>query len=130
MKEKAKEYLLSIGYDEAMVEETIASATEEELAGLIPSGFKAKPKPRAKPREKPNNIVKFDPVAAATNIVKKQENKPPVKYTVTPCYKLTICSEVDTETMRAISAELKSRGGKWSEEVGGFLFDVDPETVI
>lgn len=126
MKEKAREYLLSLGYDEAMVEETIASATEEELAGLIPSGFKAKPKPRARP----NNIVKFDPVVAATNIVKKQENKPPVKYTVTPCYKLTICSDVDTETMRAISAELKSRGGKWSEEIGGFLFDVDPETVI
>lgn len=133
MKEKAKEYLLSLGYDEATVNETIANATEEELADLVPTDVKPKLKPKPKVEPKPKAMSapkKFDPVAAATNIVKKQEGKPPVKYTVTPCYKLTICSEVDTETMRAITAELKARGGRWSEELGGFLFDFDPETVL
>ena len=53
MKEKARQYLLSIGYDEASVEETIANATEEELRELVPADVpKAKPKP--KPRRNPN----------------------------------------------------------------------------
>ena len=52
MKERAKAYLLSIGYDEASVEETIANATEEELRELVPADVpKAKPKPK---RRNPN----------------------------------------------------------------------------
>lgn len=155
MKEKARQYLLSIGYDEASVEETIANATEEELRELIPADVpKAKPKP--KPRRNPNppeykrpadvklklgtNMVdipiskptmsEFDPVAAAIDCIKKEEAKPPIKYIVTPCYKLTICSDVDTETFNAVKAELKARGGKWSPELEGFLFDTNPDELL
>lgn len=163
MREKARAYLLSIGYDEASVEETIANATEEELRELVPTDVpkpklkqnppKRKPVPKPKPRRNPNppeykrpeklklgpNMVdipiepKFDPVAAAMDIVseaKRQESKPPIKYVVTPCYKLTICSDVDVETMNAVKAELKARGGKWSPELEGFVFDTDPETLL
>ena len=81
----------------------------------------------------PYVVKEFDPVAAAMNIVskaKEQEKKPAVKYIVTPCYKLTICSDVDSATMKAIMAELKSRGGKWSPEMEAFLFDMNPDDVL
>lgn len=154
MKEKARAYLLSIGYDEASVEETIANATEEELRELVPADA-PKAKPKSKPRRNPNppeykrpdvklklgtNMVdipiskptmsEFDPVAAAMNCIKKEEAKPPIKYIVTPCYKMTICSDVDAETFNAIKAELKARGGKWSPELEGFLFDTNPDELL
>lgn len=151
MKEKARAYLLSIGYDESTVEETIANATEDELRELIPADVpKAKPKP--KPRRNPNppeykrpdvklklgtNMVDipikkpdFDPVAAAIDCIKREEKKPPIKYIVTPCYKMTICSDVDDETFNAIKAELKARGGKWSPELEGFVFDMNPDELL
>lgn len=152
MKEKARQYLLSIGYDEASVEETIANATEEELRELVPDDV-PKTKPKPKPKRNPNppeykrpadvklklssNMVDipikkpdFDPVAAAMDCIKKEEAKPPIKYIVTPCYKLTICSDVDAETFNAVKAELKARGGKWSPELEGFLFDTNPDELL
>ena len=155
MKEKARAYLLSIGYDEASVEETIANATEEELRELVPEDVpKAKPKPKPRrnpnppeykrpdvklklgknmvdiPISKPKAVSEFDPVAAAMDCIKREESKPPVKYIVTPCYKMTICSDVDAETFNAIKAELKARGGKWSPELEGFLFDTNPDELL
>ena len=151
MKEKARQYLLSIGYDEASVEETIANATEEELRELVPAEA-PKTKPKPKPRRNPNppeykrpdvklklgtNMVDipikkpdFDPVEAAMACIKKEEAKPPIKYIVTPCYKLTICSDIDSETFNAVKAELKARGGKWSPELEGFLFDTNPDELL
>lgn len=155
MKEKAREYLLSIGYDKESVEETIANATEEELRELIPADV-PKTKPKPKPRRNPNppeykrpadvklklctnmvdipiskpTVSEFDPVAAAIDCIKKEEKKPPIKYIVTTCYKMTICSDVDAETFNAIKAELKARGGKWSPELEGFLFDKNPDELL
>ena len=152
MKEKARQYLLSIGYDEASVEETIANATEEELRELIPADVpKTKPKPRRNPNppeyKRPDvklklssnmvdipisrpTVSEFDPVAAAMDCIKREEAKPPIKYIVTPCYKLTICSDIDAETFNAVKAELKARGGKWSSELEGFLFDTNPDELL
>lgn len=155
MKEKARAYLLSIGYDEASVEDTIANATEEELRELVPADApKAKPKPKPRrnpnppeykrpdvklklgtnmvdiPISKPKAVSEFDPVEAAMACIKKEESKPPIKYIVTPCYKMTICSDVDAETFNAIKAELKARGGKWSPELEGFLFDTNPDELL
>lgn len=153
MKEKARQYLLSIGYDEASIEETIANATEEELRELIPADVpKAKQKPKRRNPNPPEykrpdmklklgtnmvdipisrpTVSEFDPVAAAMDCIKKEEAKPPIKYIVTPCYKLTICSDVDTETFNAVKAELKARGGKWSPELEGFLFDTNPDELL
>ena len=150
MKERAKQYLMSIGYDEQTASETVENATDDELSGLVPDDFN-KPKPKAmqkRTRAKPVSVSaqrnapsivdiptknEFDPVAAAMNIVskaKEQEKKPAIQYVVTPCYKLTICSDVDSITMKAITAELKSRGGKWSPEMEAFLFDVNPESLL
>lgn len=150
MKERARAYLLSIGYDEASVEETIANATEEELRELV-SAEAPKPKPKPKPRRNPNpsdvklklgtnmvdipinkpkTVSEFDPVEAAMACIKKEEAKPPIKYVVTQCYKLTICSDIDSETFNAVKAELKARGGKWSPELEGFLFDTNPDELL
>jgi len=143
MKEKAKQYLLSLGYSEAEVDETLANATEEDLKGLVPEveAPKARAKPtrtKAKPaKEAPSNVtvVPFDPVSAAMSVIEKAppvdvEEKNVVKYTITPVYKLTICSEVNKETFNAIKEELKSVGGKWSDEIGGFWFDQDPSNLF
>lgn len=144
MKDKAKQYLLSLGYSEAEVEETLANATEEDLKGLVPEveAPKARAKPtRAKakntPVKVPSNVtvVPFDPVSAAMSVIEKApsvdvEEKSVVKYTITPVYKLTICSEVNKETFNAIKEELKSVGGKWSDEIGGFWFDQDPSNLF
>ena len=153
MKERAKRYLMSIGYDEQTASETVQNATDDELSGLVPDGFdKPKATPKKKARDKPtklklstsDNMVaipiskqptmrEFDPVAAAMDIVseaKRDEKNPAIQYIVTPCYKLTICSDVDSVTMKAITAELKSRGGKWSPEMEAFLFDVNPDNVL
>lgn len=147
MKEKVRNYLLSLGYSEAEVEETLANATEEDLKGLVPEveAPKARAKPtraKAKPVKKtsvkaPSNVtvVPFDPVSAAMSVIEKAppvdvEDKNVVKYTITPVYKLTICSEVNKETFNAIKEELKSVGGKWSDEIGGFWFDQDPSNLF
>ena len=139
MKEKAKQYLLSLGYSEAEVEETLANATEEDLKGLVPEVEAPKPKPRAKSKTTPKqvtpaptNVVPFNPIEAAMAVIDKGdvEQKNTVKYTITPVYKLTICSEVDKETFNAIKAELMSVGGRWSDEIQGFWFDSDPSNIL
>lgn len=145
MKEKARAYLLSIGYDEASVEETIANATEEELKELVPAEAPKVTLPKRRGRPKARSVVEkkplpknvsplpvkeFDPVAAAINCIKKEEEKAPIKYVVTQCYKLTICSDIDAETFNAVKAELKARGGKWSPELEGFMFDVNPDEIL
>lgn len=145
MRERARGYLLSLGYSEAEVEETLANATEEELEGLVPEEVpKAKPKPRAKPRATPANVtpkqvtpkqvtpVPFDPIKEAMTVIEgeKEEKKNQVMYTITPVWKLTICSDVDKITFNAIKEELKSIGGKWSDEIGGFWFDSDPSNIL
>lgn len=147
MRERAREYLLSLGYSEAEVEETLANATEEELEGLVPEEVpKAKPKPRAKPKTTPAKTtpkqvspvpaqvtpVPFDPIKEAMTVIEgeKEEKKNQVMYTITPVWKLTICSDVDKITFNAIKEELKSIGGKWSDEIGGFWFDSDPSNIL
>ena len=155
MKEKAREALESWGIPESEIQEILERNNSTELEGYIrefEAEQKAKAQPVKKPRRNPpeykrpkklklnsNKMVdipiepKFDPVAEAMNIVseaKRQESKPPIKYVVTPCYKLTICSDVDVETMNAVKAELKARGGKWSPELEGFVFDTDPENLL
>lgn len=160
MKEKTREALESWGIPESEIQEILERNNSTELEGYIrefEAEQKVKlaaPKARAKPRRNPNppeykrpeklklnsnKMVdipiepKFDPVAAAMDIVseaKRQESNPPIKYIVTPCYKLTICSDVDAETMNAVKAELKARGGKWSPELEGFVFDTDPENLL
>ena len=154
MKEEAKRYLLSLGYSEAEVEETLANATEEDLKGLIPEVEvpKAKPKPRAKPKATPAKVAPakatpvkitpkqvtpvpaqvFDPIKEAMTVIEgeKEEKKNQVVYTITPVWKLTICSDVEKITFNAIKEELKSIGGKWSDEIGGFWFDSDPSNIL
>lgn len=163
MKEEAKRYLLSLGYSEAEVEETLANATEEDLKGLVPEveAPKAKPKPRAKPKATPTKAtpakvapakatpvkvtpkqvtpvpaqvtpVPFDPIKEAMTVIEgeKEEKKNQVVYTITPVWKLTICSDVEKITFNAIKEELKSIGGKWSDEIGGFWFDSDPSNIL
>lgn len=147
MNERAREYLLSLGYSEAEVEETLANATEEELDGLVPEEApKAKPKPRAKPKTTPAKAtpkqvtpvpaqvvpVPFDPIKEAMTVIEgeKEEKKNQVMYTITPVWKLTICSDVEKITFNAIKEELKSIGGKWSDEIGGFWFDSDPSNIL
>lgn len=152
MKEKAKQYLLSLGYSEAEVEETLANATEEDLKGLVPEEApKAKPRPRAKPKTTPVKAtpvkvtpkqvtpvpaqvtpIPFDPIKEAMTVIEgeKEEKKNQVMYTVTPVWKLTICSDVEKITFNAIKEELKSIGGKWSDEIGGFWFDSDPSNLL
>ena len=145
MKEKVRNYLLSLGYSEAEVEETLANATEEDLKGLVPEVEtpKAKPKPRAKPKATPAKAtpkqvpaqvtpVPFDPIKEAMTVIEgeKEEKKNQVIYTVTPVWKLTICSDVEKITFNAIKEELKSIGGKWSDEINGFWFDVDPSNIL
>lgn len=154
MNERAREYLLSLGYSEAEVEETLANATEEELEGLVPEEApKAKPKPRVKPKTTPAKAtpkqvtpapkqvtpapaqvmpVPFDPIKEAMTVIdgEKEEKKNQVMYTITPVWKLTICSDVDKITFNAIKEELKSIGGKWSDEIGGFWFDSDPSNIL
>lgn len=147
MKEKARNYLLSLGYSEAEVEETLANATEEDLKGLVPEveAPKAKPKPRAKPKATPAKAtpkqvtpapaqvtpVPFDPIKEAMTVIEGgKEEKNQVMYTITPVWKLTICSDVEKITFNAIKEELKSIGGKWSDEIGGFWFDQDPSRFL
>lgn len=149
MKEKAKQYLLSLGYSEAEVDETLANATEEDLKGLVPEVEtpKTKPKPRAKPKATPAKATPvkvtpkqvtpvpaqvFDPIKEAMTVIEgeKEEKKNQVMYTVTPVWKLTICSDVEKITFNAIKEELKSIGGKWSDEIGGFWFDSDPSNLL
>ena len=150
MNERAREYLLSLGYSEAEVEETLANATEEELEGLIPEREPQKPRQKPKQKRKSNSINvehtnvtpvrrvvpvssgEFDPVKAATNVIDdgNKEQKNVVKYTITPVWKLTICSDVEKITFNAIKEELKSVGGKWSDEINGFWFDIDPSNLF
>ena len=145
MKEKVRNYLLSLGYSEAEVEETLANATEEDLKGLVPEveAPKVKPKPRAKPKTTPAKAtpkqvpaqvtpVPFDPVKEAMTVIEgeKEEKKNQVMYTITPVWKLTICSDVEKITFNAIKEELKSIGGKWSDEINGFWFDSDPSNIL
>ena len=148
MNERAREYLLSLGYSEAEVEETLANATEEDLKGLVPEEVpKVKPKPRAKPAKvapakvTPKQVtpvpaqvtpVPFDPIKEAMTVIEggKEEKKNQVMYTITPVWKLTICSDVEKITFNAIKEELKSIGGKWSDEIGGFWFDSDPSNIL
>lgn len=148
MKEKVRNYLLSLGYSEAEVDETLANATEEDLKGLVPEEVpKAKPKPRAKPKATPAKATPvnvtprqvtpapaqvFDPVKEAMTVidVEKEGNKNQVIYHVTPVWKLTVCSGVEKITFNAIKEELKSLGGKWSDEIGGFWFDQDPSNLF
>ena len=148
MKEKVRNYLLSLGYSEAEVEEALANATEEDLKGLVPEVEvpKAKPKPRAKPKATPVKVtpkqvapvpaqvtpVPFDPIKEAMTVIEgeKEEKKNQVVYTITPVWKLTICSDVEKITFNAIKEELKSIGGKWSDEIGGFWFDSDPSNIL
>lgn len=154
MKEKAKQYLLSLGYSEVEVEETLANATEEDLKGLVPEVEvpKVKPKPRAKSKAAPvkatpvkvtpKQVVPrqvtpvpaqvFDPIKEAMTVIEgeKEEKKNQVVYTITPVWKLTICSDVEKITFNAIKEELKSIGGKWSDEIGGFWFDSDPSNIL
>ena len=142
MNERAREYLLSLGYSEAEVEETLANATEEELDGLVPEEVpKAKPKPMAKQKTTPTKAtpkqvtpvpaqvtpVPFDPIKEAMTVIEggKEEKKNQVMYTITPVWKLTICSDVDKITFNAIKEELKSIG-----EIGGFWFDSDPSNIL
>lgn len=146
MKDKVRNYLLSLGYSEAEVEETLANATEEDLKGLVPEVEAPKPKPRAKPKITPAKAIPkqvapvpaqvtptpFDPIKEAMTVIEggKEEKKNQVMYTITPVWKLTICSDVEKITFNAIKEELKSIGGKWSDEIGGFWFDSDPSNIL
>lgn len=139
MFERERKYLLSLGYSEAEVEETLANATEEDLRDLVPGVPEARAKPKAKPKTKPKGFEpkpirpvtpEFDPVKAAMTVIDGGTENKVVKYTVTPVFKLTLCTDVDNETFNAIKAELKSLGGKWSDEIEGFWFDTDPSMLF
>lgn len=118
MKEKAYEALINMGYNPDEARETVETASPEDLALLVPAQpvQKVKAKPVAMVKPKPVAIaepkpVAFDPVAAASGIVKKVEERPTVRYMVRPLYKLKLADDVDKATFKAIDDEMSSIGG-------------------
>ena len=133
MKEKAYEALINMGYSPDEARETVDTASPEDLALLVPvqTVQKVKPKPVARVKPKPVAIaepkpVAFDPVAAASGIVKKVEERPTVRYIVRPLYKLKLVDDVDKATFKGIDDEMSSIGGHWFDPLKCWIFESDP----
>ena len=139
MKEKAYEALINMGYSPEEARETVETASPEDLTLLVPAQpvQKVKPKPVArvkpKPVAKPKSVaiaepkpVAFDPVAAASGIVKKVEERPTVRYMVRPLYKLKLVDDVDKATFKGIDDEMSSIGGHWFDPLKCWIFESDP----
>ena len=135
MKQRAYEAFIAMGYSPDEAREAVESATEEELASIVPQ---AKPKPKAKASQKPKPVAKasqkpkpvaeeFDPVAAAVGIVQKAEERPTYRYSLTRIYKMKFVDEMDSAVFKAVEEEMKTVGGHWFEPWKCFIFESNPE---
>lgn len=125
MKEEAYKALINMGYSPNEARETVESASDEDLALLVPKSpakaKKASQKAKPKPKQKA-----FDPVAAAMGIVEEAKERPTVRYMVRPLFKLKLVDEVDEATFKGIAEEMKTIGGYWFEPLKCFVFESDP----